>query len=81
MSLDEKRQFYEYNQAQTTGIYISYSGTLIWNSIPLEIRNADTIGDFIKKCITWIKDLSFLYLCSHTSTAESFSMFTEPKCI
>ena len=28
---------------------LSYSGTLIWNSIPLEIRNANTIGDFVKK--------------------------------
>ena len=36
---------------------LSYSGTLIWNSIPLEIRNANTIGDFVKKCITWMKDL------------------------
>ena len=36
---------------------VSYSGTLIWNSIPLEIRNANTIGDFVKKCITWMKDL------------------------
>ena len=26
---------------------LSYSGTLIWNSIPLEIRNANTIGDFV----------------------------------
>ena len=28
---------------------LSYSGTLIWNSIPLEIRNVNTIGDFVKK--------------------------------
>ena len=28
---------------------LSYSGTLIWNSIPLEIRNSNTIGDFVKK--------------------------------
>ena len=27
---------------------LSYSGTLIWNSIPLEQRNANTIGDFVK---------------------------------
>ena len=26
---------------------LSYSGTLIWNSIPLEIRNVNTIGDFV----------------------------------
>ena len=27
---------------------LSYSGTLIWNSIPVEIRNANMIGDFVK---------------------------------
>ena len=27
---------------------LSYSGTLIWNSIPFEIRNANTIDDFVK---------------------------------
>ena len=27
---------------------LSYSGTLIWNSISVEIRNANTIGDFVK---------------------------------
>ena len=27
---------------------LSYSGTLIWNSIPVEIRNANTIADFVK---------------------------------
>ena len=27
---------------------LSYSGTLVWNSIPLKIRNANTIGDFVK---------------------------------
>ena len=27
---------------------LSYSGTLIWNSIPVEMRNANTIGDFVK---------------------------------
>ena len=35
---------------------LSYSGTLIWNSIPVEIRNANTIGDFIKKCLSWMKE-------------------------
>ena len=27
---------------------LSYSGSLIWNSIPAEIRNDNTIGDFVK---------------------------------
>ena len=29
--------------------FCHYSDTLIWNSIPLEIGNANTIGDFVKK--------------------------------
>ena len=28
---------------------ISYPGTIIWNSIPLEIKNADSIYKFIRK--------------------------------
>ena len=27
---------------------VSYSGTLSWNSIPVEIRNANAIGDFVE---------------------------------
>ena len=27
---------------------LSYSGTFIWNSIPVEIRNVNTIDDFAK---------------------------------
>ena len=59
--------------------YLSYSGTLMWNSIPLEIRIANTFGDFVKKCLTWMKDLYFLYFCSHTSTAEAVSMVCRAK--
>ena len=36
---------------------LSYSGDLIWNSIQVEIRNAYTIGAFVKKCLTWMKYL------------------------
>ena len=36
---------------------LSYSSTLIWNSITVEIRNANPIGDFVKKCFKWMKDL------------------------
>ena len=35
---------------------VSYSGALTWNSIPFEIRNANTINAFIKKVLTWMKD-------------------------
>ena len=31
---------------------LSYSSTLIWNNIPVEIRNANMIGVFVKKCLT-----------------------------
>ena len=37
----------------------SYSGALIWNSIPVEIRNTNMIGAFVKKSLTWMKDLKF----------------------
>lgn len=34
---------------------LSYSGALIWNSIPVEIRNADSINSFVTKCLNWMK--------------------------
>ena len=30
---------------------LSYSGALIWNSIPTEIKNATTINSFVNKCL------------------------------
>ena len=35
---------------------LSYSGTLIWNSIPVEIRNTNTIDSFVNKCSKWMKE-------------------------
>ena len=35
---------------------LSYSGSLIWNSIPLEIRNANTIDSFVDKCLKWMQE-------------------------
>ena len=34
---------------------ISYSGTIIWISIPLEIKNADSINSFVNRRVAWIK--------------------------
>ena len=34
---------------------LSYSGALVWNSIPLCIKNSDTIQSFSKKCLQWMK--------------------------
>ena len=60
---------------------LSYSSTLIWNSIPVDIRKANTIGDFVKKCLTWMKDLYF-YISVHIPPPQNqFRWFTEPKCI
>ncbi|MCG7879537.1 MAG: reverse transcriptase domain-containing protein [Candidatus Thiodiazotropha endolucinida] len=35
---------------------LSYSGAIIWNSIPLEIKNSNSINIFINKCLAWMKD-------------------------
>lgn len=35
---------------------LSYSGALVWNSIPVEIKNADTIGSFVSKCLRWVRE-------------------------
>lgn len=34
---------------------ISYSGALVWNSIPLDIKNSNTIESFTRRCLTWMK--------------------------
>ena len=34
---------------------LSYSGAVIWNSIPLEIKIATSLNSFISKCLTWMK--------------------------
>ena len=35
---------------------LSYSGAVIWNSIPLEIKNATSINYFVSKCTAWMKN-------------------------
>jgi hypothetical protein len=35
---------------------MSYSGPMIWNKIPIEIRSSCTLNQFTKKFISWIKD-------------------------
>ena len=35
---------------------LSYSGVVVWNSIPISIKNSESLDIFIKKCTDWIKD-------------------------
>ena len=35
---------------------LSYSGALIWNSIPVDIRNSSTVDSFVNKCLKWMKE-------------------------
>ena len=34
---------------------LSYSGALVWNSIPLWIKNSSTIEAFTINCLQWMK--------------------------
>ena len=34
---------------------VSYAGTVLWNSIPTEIRISDTIQQFTTKCEKWVR--------------------------
>ena len=34
---------------------LSFSGVLVWNSIPLDIENSSSLQIFIKRCPEWIK--------------------------
>ena len=33
----------------------SYSGVVVWNSIPVDIKSASSLQSFVKKCTEWIK--------------------------
>ena len=34
---------------------LSYSGAIIWNSIPLEIKKSKSLDIFVNKCKAWMK--------------------------
>lgn len=34
---------------------LSYSGAVIWNSVPLEIKNSQSVNTFVTKCVAWMK--------------------------
>ena len=34
---------------------LSYSGALVWNSVPLEIKQSSTIESFTNNCLKWMK--------------------------
>ena len=34
---------------------LSYSGAIVWNSIPLEIKNSNSLNMFVNKCKAWLK--------------------------
>ena len=44
---------------------LSFSGVLIWNSLPLDMKNSSSLNVFSKRCAEWIK----YYFESLTSTA------------
>ena len=33
----------------------SYSGVVVWNNIPVDIKSASSLQSFVKKCTEWIK--------------------------
>ena len=34
---------------------LSYSGALVWNSIPLDIKHSMTLNSFVQNCTFWLK--------------------------
>ena len=34
---------------------LSYSGAIIWKSIPLEIKTSKSLDSFVNKCKAWMK--------------------------
>ncbi len=35
---------------------LSYSGALIWNSIPLDVRTSKTLDAFTTNCLNWLQN-------------------------
>ena len=35
---------------------LTFSGIIVWNSIPLSIKMSPSLDIFVKRCINWIKD-------------------------
>ena len=35
---------------------LSFSGVIVWNSIPVSIKTSPSLGIYVKRCIDWIKD-------------------------
>ena len=40
---------------------LRYSGCLVWNSLPDEIKRAESLNTFRNRCITWL--IKWKYLC------------------
>ena len=40
----------------------SYSGVLVWNSLPISIKLASSLDTFVKKCTEWLKCNTTLHL-------------------
>ena len=34
---------------------LSYSGVIVWNSIPVSIKNSSSLTVFVKRCTEWMK--------------------------
>ena len=41
---------------------LSYSGAIVWNSIPIEIKHATSIRSFTIKCASWLKNRFLLHV-------------------
>ena len=35
---------------------LTFSGVIVWNSIPVEIKMSPTLDNFVKRCTMWLKD-------------------------
>ncbi len=35
---------------------LTYSGAIIWNSIPINVRNSCSVRSFTNQCVKWLKD-------------------------
>ena len=66
-------------------ISLPYSGALVWNRIPTDIKSADTLSSFVLKCSNWLKEWNASsskgYCNAITSNANSKSILYVCKCL
>ena len=54
-SVAHKNTYYRKQNATYTNGSFSYSGVVVWNSLPTNIKVASSLESFVRLCTEWLK--------------------------